>query len=327
MTVSAPTAPMAADREAKYPASGARPERGVGRGRLGGEVDHAVEGLDGPPGLAGGQRRDGPRRVVRVAMANGIPNRVGGRPVRSGSPDPALRDGSPSRWRMLAGSAGSRDAVGRGRIVLCRSTIRQGAGDRRRGRSESRSETESAMLNGVSGMIGETAVVTKAVSDRHQPGSVFTRGETWYAVSLFPGTTIDEPAPRWWWPTWSVACWWSTPPTSLTDRLRGPDPSDGDSHRAGSAYSGDQEVVPMIIGSVGSVDRAGGGGCRHLRPHRGLPEVVPEGGPAGMRGGGQAVRRVQDHLPARPPRAACRWPTGWTRWTCASSPAPATSRR
>jgi membrane-bound ClpP family serine protease len=49
----------------------------------------------------------------------------------------------------------------------------------------------SSMLNGVSGMIGETAVVTKPVSDAHQPGSVFTRGEEWYAVSLFPGTTID----------------------------------------------------------------------------------------------------------------------------------------
>jgi membrane-bound ClpP family serine protease len=48
------------------------------------------------------------------------------------------------------------------------------------------------MLNGVPGMIGETAVVTKAVSDSHQPGSVLTRGETWYAVSLFPGTTIEE---------------------------------------------------------------------------------------------------------------------------------------
>ncbi len=48
------------------------------------------------------------------------------------------------------------------------------------------------MLNGVAGMIGETAVVTKPVSDRHQPGSVLTRGEEWYAVSLFPGTTIDS---------------------------------------------------------------------------------------------------------------------------------------
>lgn len=47
------------------------------------------------------------------------------------------------------------------------------------------------MLNGVSGMVGETAVVRKPVCDRHQPGSVFSRGEEWYAVSLFPGTTID----------------------------------------------------------------------------------------------------------------------------------------
>ena len=57
--------------------------------------------------------------------------------------------------------------------------------------SQSESEMESAMLNGVSGMIGETAVVKKVVSDSHQPGSVFSRGEEWYAVSLFPGTTID----------------------------------------------------------------------------------------------------------------------------------------
>ena len=35
-------------------------------------------------------------------------------------------------------------------------------------------------------------MVTKPVSDRHQPGSVLTRGEEWYAVSLFPGTTIDK---------------------------------------------------------------------------------------------------------------------------------------
>ena len=46
-------------------------------------------------------------------------------------------------------------------------------------------------MNGVSGMIGETAVVKKVVSDSHQPGSVFSRGEEWYAVPLFPGTTID----------------------------------------------------------------------------------------------------------------------------------------
>jgi membrane-bound ClpP family serine protease len=46
------------------------------------------------------------------------------------------------------------------------------------------------MLNGVSGMVGETAVVTKTVSDSHQPGSVFARGEEWYAVAMFPGTSI-----------------------------------------------------------------------------------------------------------------------------------------
>ncbi|MGH9080876.1 MAG: NfeD family protein [Acidimicrobiales bacterium] len=58
-------------------------------------------------------------------------------------------------------------------------------------RRESGSGTESMMLNGVSGMVGETAVVRKLVSDSHEPGSVFSRGEEWYAVSLFPGTTID----------------------------------------------------------------------------------------------------------------------------------------
>lgn len=49
----------------------------------------------------------------------------------------------------------------------------------------------SAMLNGVPGMIGETAVVTTPVSGRHQPGSVKARGEQWYAIAMFPGTTID----------------------------------------------------------------------------------------------------------------------------------------
>ena len=31
----------------------------------------------------------------------------------------------------------------------------------------------------------------KEVSGQHQPGSVFSRGEEWFAVSMFPGTTID----------------------------------------------------------------------------------------------------------------------------------------
>ena len=46
------------------------------------------------------------------------------------------------------------------------------------------------MLNGVSGMVGETAVVTKALSGSHAPGSVRTRGEEWFARSMFPGTII-----------------------------------------------------------------------------------------------------------------------------------------
>ncbi len=63
--------------------------------------------------------------------------------------------------------------------------VQERGGVVRRGRKQ-----ETTMLNGVPGMIGETAVVTKEVTDRHQPGSVLTRGETWFAVSLFPGTTI-----------------------------------------------------------------------------------------------------------------------------------------
>ncbi len=46
------------------------------------------------------------------------------------------------------------------------------------------------MLNGVSGMVGETAVVTKELAGPHQPGSVFARGEEWFARSMFPGTRI-----------------------------------------------------------------------------------------------------------------------------------------
>ena len=46
-------------------------------------------------------------------------------------------------------------------------------------------------MNGVSGMVGETAVVTRRVSERHDPGAVRARGEEWYAVAMFPGTAID----------------------------------------------------------------------------------------------------------------------------------------
>ena len=46
------------------------------------------------------------------------------------------------------------------------------------------------MLNGVPGMVGETAVVTKELAARHQPGSVLVRGEEWFAQPMFPGTVI-----------------------------------------------------------------------------------------------------------------------------------------
>ncbi len=47
------------------------------------------------------------------------------------------------------------------------------------------------MLNGVEGMVGETAVVTRLVGGSAKPGSVRARGEEWHAVSMFPGTTIE----------------------------------------------------------------------------------------------------------------------------------------
>lgn len=49
-----------------------------------------------------------------------------------------------------------------------------------------------SMVNGVPGMVGETAVVTSPVGERHHPGWVQARGEQWYAVAMFPGTTIEE---------------------------------------------------------------------------------------------------------------------------------------
>jgi membrane-bound ClpP family serine protease len=46
------------------------------------------------------------------------------------------------------------------------------------------------MLNGVPGMVGETAIVTKELSATHSPGSVLARGEEWFARPMFPGTVI-----------------------------------------------------------------------------------------------------------------------------------------
>ena len=46
------------------------------------------------------------------------------------------------------------------------------------------------MLNGVQGMIGETALVTKEIGGAHHPGSIRARGEEWLAIPLDPEETI-----------------------------------------------------------------------------------------------------------------------------------------
>jgi len=47
------------------------------------------------------------------------------------------------------------------------------------------------VLNGVQGMIGETAFVTKEIRGARVPGSVRARGEDWLAIPLDPSLTID----------------------------------------------------------------------------------------------------------------------------------------
>ena len=46
------------------------------------------------------------------------------------------------------------------------------------------------MLNGVQGMVGETALVTKAIEGAHHPGRVRARGEEWQAISLDPDEVV-----------------------------------------------------------------------------------------------------------------------------------------
>ncbi|HEX4219687.1 MAG TPA: NfeD family protein [Acidimicrobiales bacterium] len=46
------------------------------------------------------------------------------------------------------------------------------------------------MLNGIEGMVGETALVTREVGANTRPGLVRARGENWHAISLIPDTTI-----------------------------------------------------------------------------------------------------------------------------------------
>ncbi len=50
------------------------------------------------------------------------------------------------------------------------------------------------MLNGVQGMVGETAVVTRPIEGTHDPGRIRARGEEWLAVALDPSERIEEGA-------------------------------------------------------------------------------------------------------------------------------------
>jgi len=46
------------------------------------------------------------------------------------------------------------------------------------------------VLSGVQGMIGDTALVTKAIVGEHHPGRIKARGEEWLAIPLEPEATI-----------------------------------------------------------------------------------------------------------------------------------------
>jgi membrane protein implicated in regulation of membrane protease activity len=51
------------------------------------------------------------------------------------------------------------------------------------------------MRNGVEGMIGETALVTRAIGGVHHPGSIRARGEDWFAIPLDPEAEIEAGQP------------------------------------------------------------------------------------------------------------------------------------
>ena len=46
------------------------------------------------------------------------------------------------------------------------------------------------MLNGVQGMVGDTALVTREIQGEHRPGRVRARGEEWFAIPLDPDSNI-----------------------------------------------------------------------------------------------------------------------------------------
>jgi hypothetical protein len=46
------------------------------------------------------------------------------------------------------------------------------------------------VLNGVQGMVGDTALVTREIRGEHHPGRIRARGEEWFAIPLDPTSTI-----------------------------------------------------------------------------------------------------------------------------------------
>jgi membrane protein implicated in regulation of membrane protease activity len=46
------------------------------------------------------------------------------------------------------------------------------------------------VLNGVQGMVGDTALVTREIRGEHSPGRVRARGEEWFAIPLDPNGKI-----------------------------------------------------------------------------------------------------------------------------------------
>jgi membrane protein implicated in regulation of membrane protease activity len=48
------------------------------------------------------------------------------------------------------------------------------------------------MRSGVQALLGETALVTKAIRGRHMPGYVRARGEEWLAIPLDPDQVIEQ---------------------------------------------------------------------------------------------------------------------------------------
>jgi membrane protein implicated in regulation of membrane protease activity len=48
------------------------------------------------------------------------------------------------------------------------------------------------MRNGVQALLGETALVTKAIHGKHLPGTVRLRGEEWFAIPIDPDEEIAE---------------------------------------------------------------------------------------------------------------------------------------